>query len=140
VDGKKLLDSLPILLEAAAAAGARLGVVGGAASLNVAEGGPRLLDTPEFPEVVKEEAGSHAKVLDALREREHAADWFYVSPAAMYGSFNPGERLGHYRVGGDILLSDADGKSVIGGEDFAIAFLDEIDKPAHHRARFTVAY
>jgi uncharacterized protein len=63
-----------------------------------------------------------------------------VSPAALYGSFNPGERLRRYRVGGDVLLTDAEGKTMIGGEDFATAILDEIDKPVHHRQRFTVAY
>jgi len=32
------------------------------------------------------------------------------------------------------------GKSEIRGDDWAIAFLDEIKQPAHHKARFTVAY
>lgn len=32
------------------------------------------------------------------------------------------------------------GESFISGEDFAIAFLDEIENPAHRRARFTVGY
>src|SRR5579872_6597672 len=49
----KLIDAFPALTRAAAAHGARLGVVGGAASLLVAEGGPRLIDTPEFPDQFK---------------------------------------------------------------------------------------
>jgi len=48
--------------------------------------------------------------------------------------------FGAYRLGGDVLLTDAAGKSTIGGEDFAAAILDEIEHPAHHRQRFTVAY
>ena len=140
IDGKKLLDAVPSLLDAAAAAGARLGVVGGAGSLHVADGGPRLIDTPDFHEEWKPEAGNHANVLAALRAADTTVDWFYVSPAAIYGSFAPGERTGAYRVGGDVLLSDAEGNSTIGGADYAIAFVDEIDKPAHHQRRFTVAY
>ena len=140
-EGKKLLDAVPALLDAAVAVGARFGVVGGAASLHTSEGGPRLLDTPGYPpEQWKPEALSHAEVLDALRAAEHDVDWFYVSPPALYGSYAAGERTGSFRVGGDVLLTDAEGKSTIGGEDFAIAFLDEIEKPAHHKRRFTVAY
>jgi uncharacterized protein len=39
-----------------------------------------------------------------------------------------------------VLLTNSAGKSEIGGDDFAIAFLDEIERPVHHKARFTVAY
>jgi len=139
-DGVKLIDAFPALTSAAAAHGTRLGVVGGAASLFVAEGGPRLIDTPEFPAQFKGEAGSAAEVLDWLRADSGAADWFFVSPAGGFGSYNPGVATGSYRVGGDILLTDADGKSEISGPDFALAFVDEIEAPKHHRTRFTVAY
>ena len=139
-EGAKLADALPSLTRAAAAHDARLGVVGGAASLLVAEGGPRLIDTPEFPDQFKPEAGSAAEALEALRADTTGADWFFLSPAAGFGSYNPGQPTGKYRVGGDILLTDGSGKSEISGADYALAFVDEIDKPAHHRTRFTVAY
>ena len=139
-DGVKLLDAFPALTRAAAAHGTRLGVVGGAASLLVAEGGPRLLDTPEFPAQFKGEAGSAADALEALRADTTGADWFFVSPAAAFGSYNPGVATGEYRVGGDILLTDTAGKSEISGADYALAFVDEIEAPAHRRTRFTVAY
>ena len=139
-EGVKLTDALPALTSAAAANGTRLGVVGGAASLLVAEGGPRLIDTPEFPEQFKDEAGSAARALEALRADTTGADWFFVSPAAGFGSYNPGQPTGSYRVGGDILLTDESGKSEISGADYALAFVDEIDSPEHHRTRFTVAY
>ncbi|MEV0069828.1 NAD(P)H-binding protein [Amycolatopsis sp. NPDC050768] len=139
-EGQKLLDALPTLADAARAAGARLSFVGGAASLLVAEGGPRLLDTPDFPDAYKPEASSHAEVLAALRELPGDVEWFYVSPAAEFGAWNAGERTGSFRVGGDVLLSDEEGRSQIGGDDFAIAFVDEIDEARHSRARFTVAY
>ena len=75
-----------------------------------------------------------------LRADTSGADWFFVSPAAAFGSYNPGQPTGKYRVGGDILLTDESGKSEISGADYALAFVDEIEHPAHHRTRFTVAY
>ena len=131
---------VPSLLQATSDFDARLGFVGGAGSLLVSPSGPRLVDTPEFPEAYKVEAGSHAQVLEALRASDSSADWFYVSPAAGFGSYAPGERTGNSRIGGDVLLSDAEGNSFVSGEDFAIAFVDEIDRPLHHRERFSVAY
>jgi putative NADH-flavin reductase len=138
--GEKLLDSVPALLDAAAASGGRLGMVGGAAGLLVSEDGPRLFDTPDFHEEWKQEAGNQISVLEALRASDATANLFYISPPAIYGSFVPGERTGTYRIGGDVLLTDPAGKSTIGGEDFAAAILDELDRQAHHRQRFTVAY
>ncbi|SFW64459.1 NAD(P)-dependent oxidoreductase [Amycolatopsis australiensis] len=140
IDGKKLVDAVPSLVRIAREHGVRLSFVGGASSLLVAEGGPRLFDTPEFPAEYKEEAGSHAEVLDLLREQPEDLDWFYVSPAAEFGAWVPGERTGQFRLGGDILLTDENGRSFIGGDDYAIAYVDEIEQPKHRRARFTVAY
>ncbi|GAB3216986.1 hypothetical protein GCM10027586_10200 [Kineococcus gypseus] len=120
--------------------GARLGVVGGAGSLLVAEGGPRLVDTEGFPDAFKPEALEAAAVLDDLRASEESLDWFYVSPAAGFGAFAPGERTGTYRTGGDLLLTDASGESFVSGDDFALAVADEVDSAAHRRQRFTVAY
>lgn len=139
-DGSELKDRFQHFVDAASAAGARLGIVGGAGSLFVAEGGPRLFDTPEFPDAFAGEAKSHAAILDALKASGTEVDWFYVSPAAAFGSYNPGERKGTYRTTDDVLLTDAEGNSDISGEDFAIAFVDEIVTPAHHQARFGVAY
>jgi uncharacterized protein len=139
-DDVSLLDAVPALTGAAAAHGTRLGFVGGASSLLVGMNGPRLFDTPGFPEQYKTEAESAAAVLDELRADTSGADWFYVSPAADFGGYNPGTATGKYRVGGDILLTGESGKSEISGADFALAFVDEIDSPRHHRTRFTVAY
>lgn len=64
-------------------------------------------------------------------------DWTAISPPA---SIQPGERTGKFRLGRDHLLEDDKGKSEISREDFAIAILDEIEKPRHIRQRFTAAY
>lgn len=135
-DGPDLETIVPGLLEAVA--GARLGVVGGAASLLATEGGPLVLDT--LTEEYKPESEANARVLDALRRASTTVDWFYLSPALSFGSWNAGEKTGTFRLGTDVLITDANGKSEISGADYAIAFVDEIEKPAHHQTRFTVGY
>lgn len=121
-------------------AGVRIGVIGGAGSLNVAEGGPQLFDTPEFPAEYKPESLEMAAVLDDFRAAPASLDWFYLCPPAAFGGFAPGEPRGNYRVGGDLLLTDDEGNSFIGGADFGAAVVDEIERADHRRARFTVAY
>ncbi len=138
-DGLELAEAVPQLLTAAAAAGARLGVVGGAASLYVAEGGPLVIDAG-FPAEYRAEAEAHARVLDALRNADTPVDWFYVSPPGNFGSHNPGTKTGRFRLGTDVLLVTEDGRTEISGPDFAIALADEIEKPAHHQVRFTLGY
>jgi len=140
VPGSFLLDALPVLVDVARAGAVRLGVVGGAGSLRISADGPRLIDTPEFPDEYKSAALAQGRVLDALAEIPADVDWFYLSPPANFGAHAPGERTGHYRLGGDVLLTGPDGQSTIGGDDYAIAFLEEIDRPTHRRQRFTVAY
>ena len=44
--------------------------------------------------------------------------------------FVPGERTGKFRLGKDQLLTNDKGSS-ISWEDYAIAVVDEIEKPAH---------
>ncbi|MGY1803067.1 NAD(P)-dependent oxidoreductase [Blastococcus sp. SYSU D00922] len=138
--GGRVAPGIAELAAEAERAGVRIGVVGGAGSLHVAEGGPRLFDTPEFPAVYKPESLEMAAALDDLRNSAESLDWFYVCPPAAFGGFAPGERQGTFRVGGDVLLTDDEGNSFIGGADFATAIVDEIEQPAHRRARFTVAY
>jgi len=113
----------------------RLVVVGGAGSLEVAPG-KRLVDTPDFPAAHKTESQTFTTLLDTLRN-ENALDWTLLSPAAY---LFPGERTGHFRLGGDRLLVDAKGDSKVSVEDFAIALIDEVENPKHVRRRFTVAY
>lgn len=117
----------------------RLGVVGGAGGSLVAEGGPRLVDTG-FPEEFKAEALEMIGALEDLQREQTGRDWFFIHPAGGFGGFNPGERRGTYRDGGDVLVVDEDGESFISGEDFAAAVLDEIENPKHPRGRFTVGY
>lgn len=113
----------------------RLLVVGGAGSLEVAPG-QQLLDTPAFPAAYKGTAEGARQALHLLRE-EAALRWTMLSPSAVIA---PGERTGKFRLGGDQLLVGADGQSRISVEDYAVAFIDELEKPSHERRRFTVGY
>ncbi|HEY8479766.1 MAG TPA: NAD(P)H-binding protein [Spirillospora sp.] len=114
----------------------RLVVVGGAGSLEVSPG-VRLVDTPEFPEVYKAEASAAAEQLEVIRAEAGDLDWTYISPAIV---IEPGERTGAFRVGGDALLTDADGNSRISAEDYAIALVDELENNTAIRRRISVAY
>ncbi|MEU8796739.1 NAD(P)H-binding protein [Spirillospora sp. NPDC048819] len=114
----------------------RLIVVGGAGSLEAAPG-VRLVDTPGFPAMYKNEALAAAEQLGVVRAEAGDLDWTYISPAAV---IEPGDRTGAFRLGGDRLLADADGNSAISAEDYAIALVDELEKDDAVRRRITVAY
>lgn len=117
----------------------RLGVVGGAGGSLTAPGGPRVIDQG-FPEEFKAEAFEAIGILEDLQADDSGKDWFFVHPAGGFGAWNPGERTGVYRTGGDVIVTDEAGESFISGPDFGIAFLDEVETPRHSRQRFTVGY
>jgi uncharacterized protein len=124
-----------LLIEAVKESGVkRYFVVGGAGSLEVAPG-VKLFDTPQFPSAYKAEATKGGEFLDLLR-KEKELDWTFLSPSAVIG---PGERTGKFRLGKDQLLTHDKGSN-ISWEDYAIAAVDELERPAHIRERFTVGY
>jgi putative NADH-flavin reductase len=120
----------------------RLGYVGGASSLLTEEGGPRLWDVSheQIPAEVKPEIETGLNALELLRTSPETLDWFYVSPPADFGSWLGTSSKGSYRLGGDVLLRDADGNSTISAADLALAIVDEIETPAHRRGRFTAIH
>jgi len=128
-------DAATVVAAAKQAGVPRLLVVGGAGSLEVAPG-VAVVDTPGFPAAYKAEALAGRAFLNTLRD-EKDLNWTFLSPSAL---FEPGERTGTFRLGGDQLLADAAGASRITMEDYAIALVDEIESPRHSRQRFTVGY
>ena len=110
-------------------------IVGGAGSLFVAPD-KLLLDTPDFPEFVREEASKGKLFLDKLKQVSDL-EWTMLSPSAL---ITAGERTGKFRLGQDMLLTSEEGKSWISFEDYAVALLDEIETPKNIRRRFTVGY
>jgi putative NADH-flavin reductase len=123
------------LIEAVIRSGVkRYFVVGGAGTLEVAPG-VRVIDSPDIPAEYQPEMRGGERMLNALRET--ALDWTFLSPGL---EFAPGERTGAFRLGGDQLLMDGEGRSRISMEDYAIAVVDEIETPRHVKARFTIGY
>ncbi len=136
---QELIPATGALLAAARNAGVkRVIVVGGAASLLVAPG-VTLLSSGHLPEQWKAIAKAHADLLDLLRTTDLGAglDWTYFSPA---GFIQPGERTGKFRLGKDDLIVDGQGQSRISAEDYAVALVNELERPQHVRERFTAAY
>lgn len=130
------LHGIRSIIAAARRAGVpRLLVVGGAGSLEAAPG-LQLIDTPGFPAEWKATAEGARQALQMLCE-ETELDWTMLSPSAR---LEPGQRTGKFRLGDDRLLVGPDGQSRISLEDYAVAMLDELEKPAHSRRRFTVGY
>jgi len=127
------------LIERLVGTATRLGYIGGASSLLVEENGPRLWDVTHarMPAEVKPEVETGLNALELLSSSPEGLDWFYVSPPEEFGSWLGTASTGRYTLGGDVLLRDADGTSTISAADLALAILDEIESPAHHRARFT---
>jgi putative NADH-flavin reductase len=114
----------------------RLLVVGGAGSLFVSPG-KRLMDAGLIPESYLPAVKALAEVylIDLMAEK--IIDWVFFSPA---GDFYQGKRTGNFRLGKDDLIVNDKGESRVSVEDYAVAMIDEVEKPAHHRERFTIGY
>ncbi len=112
----------------------RLIVVGGAGSLRNAQG-VLVLDTLP-PARRGGEILAQKEVLDYYRTVTDVP-WTYFSPALV---IRPGARTGKFRLGGDQLVTNAAGQSTISMEDYAVAVIDEAEKPAHLHERFTIGY
>jgi putative NADH-flavin reductase len=94
------------------------------------------VDLPGFPPEYKQGALATREALNLLR-KEPSLDWSFLSPSA---DLFPGQRTGKFRLGTDQLLADSQGKCRISIEDYAMAMIDEVEKPKHIRQRFTVGY
>ncbi len=108
---------------------ARLVTVGLSALLTGADGVP-LLDA--IPAEFRPFCEAHAAGLAVLAADGGALDWVYVSPS---GDFDhEGARTGRYEIRdhGDLSVR-------ISYPDFAVALLDEIENPQHHRVHLAVA-
>ncbi|MCC8088793.1 MAG: NAD(P)-dependent oxidoreductase [Rikenellaceae bacterium] len=127
----------PAILKGVKEAGVkRILIVGGAGSLYVSPG-VRVMDTGVLPEEIIPGVKGLAEFYTDILKKEEDLDWVFFSPA---GQFVDGGRTGSYRLGGDDLITDADGDSKISVEDYAKAMIDELESPQHHKERFTIGY
>lgn len=109
--------------------------VGGAGGLEV-KPGVRVIDSPDMPDWVKPGSLATINALEQLR-KEPELEWSFLAPSA---TLKPGQRTGKFRLGNDQLLVDTAGHSEISVQDYAVAMIDELERPAHVRRRFTVGY
>lgn len=137
VSSVKFLDLDPdILVPAVIDSGVtRYVVVGGAGSLLHADGIEEV-NSEGFPDFAKPNSLRGTYMLDLLKKTD-GLEWSYISPSRM---FTPGERTGKFRYGSDHMLFDAEGKSAISFEDFALALVDELESPKYIKQRFTIGY
>jgi len=98
--------------------------------------GVRVVDSPDLPSWVRLGSLATIEALDQLW-KEPELEWSYLRPSA---ELKPGQRTGKFRLGSDQLLVDATGQSKISVQDYAVAMIDELERPAHVRQRFTVGY
>lgn len=128
--------SLKHLCDILSGAETRLLVVGGAGSLYVnPEHTATVSEGPDFPEAFKPLASAMAEALTDLRKRNDMR-WTYLSPAADFQA--DGERTGAYLLGGEELILNDAGESIISYADYAIAMVDEIEKGDHIQQRISV--
>ena len=131
-------ENYPKILEAAKQSGVeRLLIVGGAGTLFCAPG-LRVVDSGAIP----------AEIMGGVRPlgdfylntlmNENNIDWIFFSPAGVFDQ--EGKKTGNYRLGKDDLIIDAEGNSHISVQDYADAMVNELEKPAHHKERFTIGY
>ena len=131
-----IVDASMHLVDVLRGSDTRLLIVGGAGSLYVnPEHTQRVVDVTPFPEAAMPVVNAHGKLLDELRKVDDVK-WTYISPA---GDFQAeGERTGKYILGGEELVLNSKGESVISYADYAIAMVDEIESGNHIKERISV--
>ncbi|OYN86442.1 NAD(P)-dependent oxidoreductase [Parenemella sanctibonifatiensis] len=135
----RVADAYAQVADKIAGSDTRFIVVGGFGSMKAADGG-RIVDGPDFPAPFRAESRELFSTLEALRGRDDV-NWTYVSPAADFGSYiEDQKRRGTYRLGTDVPIFDAEGRSAISGPDYAIGIVDEVEKAEHGREHISLAY
>ncbi|MGA4728654.1 NAD(P)-dependent oxidoreductase [Micromonospora taraxaci] len=133
LDDQFFVDAADALLHGMAKAGVpRLVLVGLFANLEDEHGRLILDDPASFPEHLRPFALSHTAGLDRLRTVDTSVDWLMLTPPAMLEAAGP--RRGHYRLGGDTVSASAS----LSYADLAVAVIDEIENPRHHRTRVSI--
>jgi putative NADH-flavin reductase len=128
----------------AGAAGVRLFIVGGASSLRPAPGADRFVTDPRhlslIPAQLHDEIRDGAAfIIEDLPATPATLGWVYVSPALRFGAHMPAERLGRYRLGDEVAVQPEDG-GAISAADYALGFVDLIEKGDHHRAQVNLSH
>ena len=133
-----ITENYPKILEAAKKSGVeRLLIVGGAGTLFCAPG-LRVVDSGAIPEEIMGGVRPLGDFYLNTLMNENDIDWVFFSPAGVFDQ--EGKKTGNYRLGKDDLIVDAEGNSHISVQDYADAMVNELEKPAHNKERFTIGY
>ncbi|MCH6471738.1 NAD(P)-dependent oxidoreductase [Sinomonas terrae] len=109
---------------------ARIYLVGGFGSLQSPDG-TRIKDLPDFPAEYKAESDTVFRAYEALRGSSAGLDVTVHAPAAL---IQPGERTGKYTTAVGVPAGD-----FISAQDYAVAAIDELEKPQFQGKIFTAA-
>jgi NAD-dependent epimerase/dehydratase len=135
---KLITENYPKILEAAKKSGVeRLIIVGGAGTLFCAPG-LRVVDSGVIPAEIMDGVRPLGNFYLNILTNENDIDWVFFSPAGVLDE--EGKKTGIYRLGKDDLIVDAEGNSHISVQDYADALVNELEKPVHHKERFTIGY
>ncbi|MCX4867013.1 NAD(P)H-binding protein [Streptomyces sp. NBC_00257] len=115
----------------------RLVLVGIGSTLETAPG-VVVHDAPGFPEEARAFSLGHTAELDVLRAAETDIDWLVIAPPPVILD-NEAPRTGRYRTGDNRVLPAVDGATSFSYADLAVALIDEIESPKHHRSLTAVA-
>ena len=99
----------------------------------------QIVDAPDFPEQIKQGALAARDYYNILKQ-DNELDWTMFSPAPEMHQGTSGERKGTYRLGNDVPVFNAEGRSILSVEDVAVVIADEIENANHIKSRFTAAY
>jgi putative NADH-flavin reductase len=91
-------------------------------------------DTPGFPAEGRAFSLGHAAELEVFRTAETEIDWLMLAPPPVVLD-DEAPRTSRYRIGGGQVLGD----DAFSYADLAVALVDEIDTPKHHRTLAAVA-
>ena len=71
-----------------------------------------------------------------LKNNSVGFNWTYMAPSITYKL--EGDRIGKYQSAPDVVLKNSKGESVISYADYAVAMVDEIEKPQYLNSMCTV--
>jgi putative NADH-flavin reductase len=112
----------------------RLVAIGIGSTLETAPG-VAVHDAPDYPAEYRPFSLGHAAQVDVLRAAGPGVDWVLLVPPPTFLDADA-ERTGRYRTGDARVLDPA---ATLSYADLAVAVVDEIETPRHHRAVVAVA-
>jgi putative NADH-flavin reductase len=116
----------------------RLLAVGIGTVLEVAPGVP-LHDTEGFPSEHRDFSVGHAAELTVWQQAPQELDWLVLAPPPTF--LDPeAAGTGRYRTGGTAVLEQPADAPLFRYADLAVALVDEIESPRHHRSLVAVAH